>query len=29
VMEKAGLSYAGSRHWTARDIDVVWYSVTS
>lgn len=26
VMEKAGLAYAGRRHWTQRDLDVVWYS---
>ena len=25
VMEKAGLTYAGSRHWEERGIDVVWY----
>ncbi|MEJ7715530.1 MAG: GNAT family N-acetyltransferase [Thermoleophilaceae bacterium] len=29
VMEKAGLSYAGARHWKARDIDVVWYSTSA
>lgn len=26
VMEKAGLAYAGRRHWAERDLDVVWYS---
>ena len=26
VMEKAGLSYAGARHWAGRGLDVVWYS---
>lgn len=26
VMEKAGLTYAGARHWEARDLDVVWDS---
>ena len=25
VMEKVGLTYAGSRHWEERGIDVVWY----
>ena len=25
-MAKAGLTYAGARHWDARGIDVVWYS---
>jgi len=29
VMEKVGLSYAGARHWTARNIDVVWYSTSA
>lgn len=27
VMEKAGLTYAGSRHWEQRGVDVVWYSL--
>ena len=26
VMEKAGLAYAGTRHWAERGVDVVWYS---
>jgi len=26
VMEKVGLTRAGSRHWPERGIDVVWYS---
>lgn len=26
VMKKAGLSYAGSRRWEGRGLDVVWYS---
>lgn len=26
VMEKAGLAYAGRRHWSERGLDVVWYS---
>jgi len=26
VMEKAGLSFAGARHWQERGMDVVWYS---
>jgi RimJ/RimL family protein N-acetyltransferase len=27
VMAKVGMTYAGARHWDARGIDVVWYSV--
>jgi len=26
VMEKAGLRFAGARHWEQRGLDVVWYS---
>jgi hypothetical protein len=25
-MEKAGLRFAGARHWEQRGLDVVWYS---
>ncbi len=27
VMEKAGLTLAGERHWAERGLDVVWYSL--
>lgn len=27
VMEKAGLSYQGNRHWMSADIAVVWYAI--
>lgn len=29
VMEKAGLAYAGQRHWAERDLDIVWYSTSA
>jgi RimJ/RimL family protein N-acetyltransferase len=27
VMEKAGLSYQGTRHWMSAEIAVVWYAI--
>jgi RimJ/RimL family protein N-acetyltransferase len=27
VMEKAGLTYQGTRHWMSPDVPVVWYSI--
>jgi RimJ/RimL family protein N-acetyltransferase len=27
VMEKAGLTYQGTRHWLSPDVPVVWYSI--
>jgi hypothetical protein len=26
-MEKAGLTYQGTRHWMSPDVPVVWYSI--
>jgi len=27
VMEKAGLTYQGTRHWMSKEIAVVWYAI--
>ncbi len=27
VMEKAGLTYEGTRHWMSPDVPVVWYAI--
>jgi hypothetical protein len=26
-MEKAGLTYQGTRHWMSPDVPVVWYAI--